>query len=323
MERRHFLAGLAGFSAVTLVAGSASAQQWPSKNISIIVPFAAGGSTDVAARLLADKLRAELGQSVIVDNKPGGGSNIGAAAAARSTPDGHTLLLATSTMAANVSLYKNMGFDLKKDLVPITQLTLIPNVLVVHNDVPARTLAEFIDYAKKNKGTLNYGSSGAGASQHLAAAMFSKMADIEMVHVPYKGGSQANNDLIAGHIQLVFAPLVEVLPFIESGKLRALGVTTKTRAAKLQDVPAIHETLPGFEVPLWNGLFAPAGTPQPVVDRVASAAAKVMADPAIQKQVHDQGSAVVTSTPAAFKAFVDTEISTLAEIVKISGAQLD
>jgi tripartite-type tricarboxylate transporter receptor subunit TctC len=321
MKRRALLVGLA--MAAFAATSATHAGTWPERPITLIVPFAAGGSTDVTARLLAEKLGAELGQTIIVDNRPGAGSNLGSAIAAKSAPDGYTLLLATSTLAANVSLYKRMGFDLQKDLTPISQLTRIPNVLTINNNVPAKTVPEFIAYARSSKGAVNYGSSGNGASQHLAAELFKKMAKVEMTHVPYRGGALANNDLIGGQIQVVFAPLVEVLPYIQAGTLRALAVTTKDRIPLLPDLPTMNETMPGFEVVLWNGLFAPTGTPQAIVDRLAAATQKVMMDAGLQKQVSEQGSTVVANSPGEFKPFLSAEIQKWGELVKLSGASLD
>ena len=322
MKRRSLLLGLA-MAAFAAATPAVHAGAWPERPITLIVPFAAGGSTDVAARLLAEKLGAELGQTIVVENRSGAGSNLGAAYVAKAAPDGYTLLMATSTLAANVSLYKHMGFDLQKDLIPVSQVTRIPNVLTINNNVPAKTLSEFIDYVRRNKGAVNFGSSGNGASQHLAAELFKKMAQVDMVHVPYKGGALATNDLIAGHIQVVFAPLVEVLPYIQAGTLRALAVTTRDRVPLLPDLPTMNESIPGFEVALWNGLFVPNGTPAPIVDRLAALTQKVMTAPGVQKQVSEQGSTVVGSSASDFKTFLGTEIEKWGDLVKLSGAQID
>lgn len=310
-------------SAAIGLAGFAAHAQWPERNITLVVPLAAGGSTDTTARLVAEKLGTELGQSVIVDNRAGAGGNIGGAYVAKATPDGYTLLMSTSTIATNVSLYKNMGFDLQKDLIPVAQVALIPNVLMINNAVPAKNLQEFVDYVRQKKGTVNFGSAGNGTSQHLSGALFNSMAQGDMVHVPYKGGAPANADLLGGQIQAVFSPLVEVLPYIDSGKLRALGVTTKARSPRLPDVPAIHEALPGFDVVLWNGVFAPAGTPAAVVTRLNIAIAKILQDPAMRKVLADQGSTPVGNTPAEFKANLAVEIDKWGKLVKLSGARVD
>jgi tripartite-type tricarboxylate transporter receptor subunit TctC len=284
------------------------AQEWPSKKvIALVVPYAAGGSTDATARLIADKLGKELGQQVVVDNRPGAGSNLGAAFVAKAPPDGYTLLLGTSAAATNVTLYKNPGFDLRKDLVPVAQVAQIPTVLAVNNDVPAKTLQEFIAYAQQKSVPVSYGSAGNGTSSHLSGALFNSMVKGNMLHVPYKGGAPANTDLMGGQVQAVFSPLVEVLAYIDSGKLRALGLASKTRSPRLPKVPALAEALPGFEVSLWNGVFAPVGTPPAIVDKLAVGINKVVQDPGVRKTLADQGSTPVGNTPAEFKKILDED----------------
>lgn len=312
-------------TAMVALGTSAMAQSgnWPTRPITMVVPFAAGGSTDITARMLAEKLGPILGQSVVVENKPGAAGNIGAAFVARAQPDGYTILLHTSTLTANVSLYKNMGLNVQKDLIPVSQVALIPNVLMVNNNFQAKTLAEFVEIVKQKKVPVNYGSSGSGASNHLAGVLFNNMVGGEMVHVPYKGGSLANNDLLAGQVQAVFSPMVEVLGYLDSGKLRPLAVTTKTRSSRIPNAPAIAEILPGYEIVLWNGIFAPAATPTAIVNKLSGAIQTVMKDPAVLKKLEEQGSTALGGTPADFKKVVDAEIPKWAELIKMSGAKVD
>jgi tripartite-type tricarboxylate transporter receptor subunit TctC len=307
---------------VAALPGTAAAE-WPERTITIVVGFAAGGSTDTTARLLGERLSVELGQSIVIENRPGAASTVAALAVSKAPPDGYTLLLGTSTLAANVTLLKGLKYDLETDLVAVSRLMTIPNVLVISNDVPAKTLAEFIAYARANKGKLNFGSGGNGSSQHLSASLFNKMTGADMVHVAYKGGTPAVNDLIAGHIQVVFAPLVEALSFIEGGKLRALGVTTKTRSHRLPDLPTLGEALPGYEISLWNGLFAPKGTPKAIVDRLNAAAHKAMADPGFKQKAADQGWSTVPSSPEAFKTYIASEVVKWGDLVRLSGAKIN
>ncbi|MBV6307219.1 tripartite tricarboxylate transporter substrate binding protein [Candidimonas humi] len=321
MKLSSLLKGL--LAGLLLSTGAAHAAAWPDHPLTLVIPFAAGGSTDSTGRLLAQKLGQELGEQVVVDNRAGAGGNIGSAFVAKARPDGYTLLLATSTIATNVSLYKNMGFDLRKDLVPVSQVALIPNVLVVNTQFPAKTLKEFVSYVQQKKGPVDYGSAGNGSSQHLSGALFNHMAGGAMMHVPYKGGAPANLDLLAGRIQAVFAPLVEVLPYIQGGKLRALAVTTKQRSTRLPEVPAVDEVLPGYDVTLWNGVFAPAGTPPAVVEKIAAAVHKITQDPQVRKILAEQGTIPVGSSPADFKKLLGSEIDKWGKMVKISGAKVN
>ncbi len=313
-------------SVSTLVLGAcgfAQAQTWPARPITMVVPFAAGGSTDITARMLAEKLGGILGQNIVVENRTGAGGNIGAAAVARANPDGYTILLHTSTLTANVSLYKNMGLNVQKDLIPVSQVALIPNVLMVNNDFQAKTLKDFVEVVKQKKIAINYGSSGSGASNHLAGVLFNNMVGGDMVHVPYKGGSLANNDLLAGQIQAVFSPLVEVLGFVDSGKLRPLGVTTKSRIAKFPNMPAIAEVLPGFEIVLWNGIFVPTGTPKEVIQKLSNAVQSVLQDPSVLAKLAEQGSTPIKSNPDDFKKVIDAEIVKWGDLIKMAGARVD
>jgi tripartite-type tricarboxylate transporter receptor subunit TctC len=322
MQRSTFLKTAAAL-AIAACGFAAQAAGWPEKPVTLVVPLSPGGSTDTTARLLAQKLGDVLGQRVVVENKAGAGGNIGGAFVARANPDGYTLLMHTSTVATNVTLYKDMGFDLQKDLIPVSQVALIPNVLMVNADVPAKTLKEFVEYAKTKKPPINFGSAGNGTSQHLSGALFNSLAGAEMTHVPYKGGAPANADLLSGQIQAVFSPLVEVLGYIDSGKLRPLAVTTKTRSQRIPNVPAVSEVLPGYEIVLWNGVFAPAGTPDDVVNKLNAAIRKVLQDPAVRKTLADQGSTPVGNSPAEFKTVLASEIEKWGKLVKLSGARVD
>jgi tripartite-type tricarboxylate transporter receptor subunit TctC len=331
MKRRSFTKGLAALPlmlAPSMLAGVRSARaqaRWaPDKPLRIVVPFAAGGSTDVTARLVGQALAERLGQSVVVDNRGGAGGNIGAEAVARAEPDGTTLLLATSsTNATNAALYKRLAFNPVRDFTPISQIAFVPNLLFVHPALPVTSIAELVAYAKAKPGQLNYGSGGAGTSLHLAAAAFAFRAGIDMVHVPYRGGAPVAADLVSGKLQLSFSPMVEVLQQVRAGKLRALGVTTAKRSALLPDVPAIGEVIPGYEVALWNGIVGPAGLPAPVVARLGAEMVAIVGSPEMRSKLGEQGSDPVGSTPQDFAAFVAAEQPKWAELVRISGATVD
>jgi tripartite-type tricarboxylate transporter receptor subunit TctC len=330
MERRSFTKRLAALPLMLAVGRSAQAQaqaqaRWvPDKPIRIVVPFAAGGSTDVTARLVGQALAERLGQSVVIDNRGGAGGNIGAEAVARAEPDGTTLLLATSsTNATNAALYKRLAFNPARDFTPISQIAFVPNLLVVHPALPVTSIAELVAYAKAKPGQLNYGSGGAGTSLHLAAAAFAFRAGLSMVHVPYRGGAPVAADLVSGKLQLSFSPMVEVLQQVRAGKLRALGVTTAKRSALLPDIPAIGEVIAGYEVALWNGIVGPAGLPAPVVARLGAELVAIVASPEMRSKLGEQGSDPVGSSPPDFAAFVAAEQPKWAELVRISGATVD
>ena len=311
-----------GLAMAWMLVGPAQAQTaWPAKPIRMIVGFAAGGSTDVTARIVAQALSERLGQPVVVENRGGAGGNIGAEAAAKADPDGYTLLMATSsTFAANPNLYKSLPFDVRKDFAPITVTAFIPNLLVVNPSVPANSVAELIAYLKANPDKLNFASAGNGTSQHLSGELFNSLAGVRMTHVAYRGGAPAVTDLLSGQVQVTFAPLVEVIQQVRAGKLKALGITTAKRSPLLPEVPTILESLPGYEVALWNGLLAPANTPPDIIDRVNRAAIEALRSPEVKAKLAEQGSEPVGNTPAEFRAFIESELVKWRRLVEISGA---
>jgi tripartite-type tricarboxylate transporter receptor subunit TctC len=291
-------------------APAAAAEAWPANPLKLVVTFPPGGSTDVTARLVAEKLRADLGRPVIVDNKPGAGGNIGADFVAKAAPDGYTLLMATSSHVTNRTLYKSLPYDFVQDLSPVSRVAFIPNMLVVNPaNVRVNTLAEFIKYVKDTgaKARLNYGTGGNGTSHHLATALFASMVGVDMEHVPYKGGAPAAAALLGGQVQVLFAPLVEVQSFVEAGKLKGLGVTTRERSPLYPAVPAIGEALPGYEVALWNGIMLPAGTPADVVGKLNTAIVKALAQADIKQRLAEQGSNPAPNSPAEFRQFIAGE----------------
>ncbi|MDB5931063.1 MAG: hypothetical protein JWR60_2770 [Polaromonas sp.] len=309
-----------------LAAVPAGAQAaYPSKTITIIVPFAAGGTTDILARIVGQALTAELGQTVIVDNRAGAGGNIGGQAAARATADGYTLFMGTvGTHAINASLYKKMPFDPVKDFSPLTRVANVPNLLVANPAQPFKTVKELIAYAKANPGKLNFGSSGNGSSIHLSGELFKSMAKVDMQHVPYKGSAPAMTDLLGNQVAIMFDNMPSAIQHVRSGKLRAIAVTTPKRSPELPDVPTIAEAgVPGYEATSWFGMFAPAATPPAVIARLNTAIVKVLAKPEVSKQINEQGAEVYSETPQQFATFIQKEAAKWSKVVKDSGASMD
>jgi tripartite-type tricarboxylate transporter receptor subunit TctC len=302
--------------ALFAAAAPAGAQQYPSKPVRIVVPFAAGGATDIITRLLAQKLTEVWGQSVLVEDRAGAAGNIGAAEVVRSAPDGYTLLMTSgSIVTANQHIYHNMPFDPAKDLVPITGVAGGPQIVVVNPGFPARTLKQFIDMAKAQPGALNYGHAGIGSQTHLAAENLLNTAKIQVQNIPYKGEGPAISDLVAGQINMVTSNLPAAIGFVNQGKLRALAVTSRERISQLPDVPAAAETLPGFENLGWFGLMAPAGTPKEVVDRVWRDTSKVLDTTDMRARFFVQGMAPLINTPAQFAQMIREETARWARIV--------
>ncbi len=319
----HWLRAIA--AAIVVVAAPAFAQSaYPSKPVRLVVPFPAAGTTDIIARATAQKLSEAWGQQVIVDNRPGAAGNIGSELVAKAAPDGYTLLMGTvGTHAINPSLYAKMPYDHVKDFVPVILVAGVPNVLVVNPDLPVKSVPELIAYAKANPGKLNFASSGSGTSIHLSGELFKTMTGVKMTHVPYKGSAPALTDLIGGQVQLMFDNLPSSLAFIKAGKLRALAVTSATRAPALPDVPTVADSLPGFEASSWFGLLAPAGTPPEIVAKINGEVAKWLATPDAKEKMAAQGANIAGGTPDDFAKHIQSESAKWAKVVKESGAKVD
>ena len=328
--RRQFTTAAAALAALPLAARAQGA--WPARPVRIVVPFAAGGTTDILARALAPELQKAFGQPFVVDNKPGAGGNNGAAEVAKAAGDGHTLLMGTvGTHAINASLYPKMPYDHVKDFVPITLVAGVPNVLVMNpanaQRLGVNSVPDFIKALKANPGRINMASSGNGTSIHLAGELFKTMTGTFMVHIPYRGSGPALIDLMGGTMDVMFDNLPSALPHIRSGKLKALGVTSAQRSAALPDLPTIAEaggpTLKGFEASSWFGLLAPAGTPADIATRIQVETARAIATPALKERLQAQGAIPGGMPPAEFVRFIDAETKKWARVVKASGAKVD
>jgi tripartite-type tricarboxylate transporter receptor subunit TctC len=325
-SRRRFLrlsGATAMLPALSLRRAVAQMQTYPNRPIRWIVSFAAGGANDIVARLMGPYLTEKLGQQIIVDDRGGAGGNIGMAAVLSSPPDGYTIGFVAPNNAINATLYDKLPFDFLRDSVPVAGTMRLTNVLVVHPSVPAKTVAEFIDYVKANPGKVYFASSGTGASPHMSGELFKVMTGINMVHVPYRGAGPAMTDLLPGRVQLMFDNLPSSIEHIRRGELRALGVTSATRSEALPDVPAIGETVPGYEVSVWNGICAPRGTPPEVVTTLNRAVNAVLADLRLQARFAELGGAPMPMTPQEFGDLVAREIEKWAKVVKFSGAKPD
>lgn len=304
---------------LALVPALALAQPWPSKSVRIVVPFAAGGATDVVARLLAQKLTEAWGHSVVVENKLGAGGNIGADMVAKSSPDGYTLLLTSGAILTAPYLYKGLTFDPLKDFIAVTNVATGPQVIAISTSLPVKDLPEFIAYAKANPKQINYGSAGIGSQTHLAAENFAHSAGIDVVHVPYKGESAALTDLMGGQIQMVTPNLGGALGQIQQGKLRAIAVTSRERSPHLPDVPAAAEVIPGFENAGWFGVLAPVGTPREVIERIHRDSVKIITSDEFRGKLAQQGMVPVGNTPLEFGAATRAESARWARVIRERG----
>ena len=326
LTRRTMMAGCAG-SAIALATSPAGSQPaYPARAITLVVPYPAGGTTDLLGRLVADQFKTGLGATVIVENKPGAGTTLGAGQVAKAQPDGHTLLMATSTtLAINKTLYRTLPYDPVADFTPIALVAAVPFALVVNPALPVHSLGELIAYAKSRPEELSYGSAGNGSPQHLGAEMLKSAAALDIRHVPYKGSVPALLDVIGGHIPLMVVDLPPALPQIRDGKLRALGVTTAARVGSAPDIPTLAESgLAGFELVAWQGVVAPAGVPRVIIDRLAGEIAKLMSAPETRTKLNALALEPLTgSTPDNFAAYLNGEIARWAPIVRASGASLE
>ena len=316
MFARLALIAVLGFSTL------AWPQDYPTRLVTLLVPQAPGASSDLLARTLGERLQVLWGQAVVIDNRPGAGSNLGAAVAARAAPDGYTLMIGTDAlMTSNVYLYKNMPFDPVKDFAPITVAGANIICLAVNAELPVKTMPELIAYAKANPGKLQYGSPGAGSPHHLSGELLALKTGIKIVHVPYRGGGPAANDLLGGHINMAFLSLSSTVPHLPTGKIRIVALVEKNRYAAMPDVPTIGETVPGFEMSSWLGVFAPAGTPAPLIARLNETIVKILNDPPVREKLAGLGLVVGPVTPAELAAIIKAGLAVRGELVKAANIQ--
>ena len=309
---------------VLIFAATANAQSFPTKPIKIIVPFPAGGTVDFFARVISTKLSDALGQSVLVENRAGAGGNIAAEAVAKAAPDGYTLLMGSEIIAINTSLYSKIGYDPVKDLAPITLVGTVPNILIVHPGLPVNSVNELIALAKKTPGKISFASTGQGTSTHLSSELFKLMANVDMLHVPYKGGPPAIADLISGQVNMMFINMPTGITHVRSGKAKIIAVSSIKRVSQLPDVPTVDQAgVKGFETSAWSGLYAPAGTPADIINRLNVEVVKILKQPGVKEQLMAQGAEPVGDSPEEFSRFTLAEISKWAKIIKISGAKVD
>jgi tripartite-type tricarboxylate transporter receptor subunit TctC len=321
---RTFRRTLLGLAAAACFPLSAWAQAYPSKPITLLVPFPPGGPTDLVARVLAKKMSEQMGQSIVIDNKPGANGNIAAVAAAKAPADGYTVLYNTSSITLSPALYKSLAYDVQRDLAPVALTAVVPLALVVNPSVPANTVREFIAYAKVNPGKLSYGSAGNGNVTHLAAFQLVKHHDIDATHVPYRGSAPADVDLVAGQIQFMTDTINSVMPFVKEKRLKLLAVTTSQRMSLFPEVPTLGETvMPGFEAGAWQGIMVPANTPKAVVQRLNAEITKALQSPEVKEKLAQQGAEPLGSSPEEYGAYVKKELARWAAVVKATGVTLE
>ncbi len=323
LQRRQFLHLAAGAAALPAVSRNARAQAYPSRPVRIIVPFAAGGGTDITARLIGQWLSDRLGQQFVIENRPGAGTNIGTEVAAKAPADGYSLLMLGTSNAVNPSLYDKLNFDVIRDFAPVGGVIRAPFVLDVNLSMPVKTVPEFIAYAKANPGRINMASAGNGAASHMTGELFKMMAGVNMQHVPYRGGGPALLDLIAGQVQVYFAGMPETIEYIRAGTVRPLAVTSATRAEALPDLPTVAEFVLGYESNVWFGVAAPRNTPAEIVDKLNKEINAGLADPKLKARFADLGSTVFPGSPADFGKLIAAETEKWAKVVKFAGIKSD
>jgi len=321
--RRAFMHLAVGAAALPAISGVARAQAYPSRLVRIVVGFPAGGATDIQARLMGEWLTDRLGQQFIVENKPGASGNIGTEAVAKAPADGYTLLQVVTPHAINAALYSNLSFDFIRDIAPVICLARLAYVVVVNPSVPATTLPELIAYAKANPGKINYGSAGSGTPQNICCELFKMMTGLDLVHVPYRGGAPAINDLLSGHLQVIFAPVAEAIPHIKAGKLRPLAVTTATRLDVFPDVPTVADSVSGYEASGFTGIGVPRNTPAEIVDRLNKEINAGLADGKIKTRIVELGGTVVGGSPAAFATIISEATEKWAKVIKFAGIKVE
>jgi tripartite-type tricarboxylate transporter receptor subunit TctC len=323
LRRRNFLHWAAGAAALPALSRIASAQTYPTKPVRLIVGFAAGGGVDITARLIGQWLSERLGQQFVIENRPGGGSNIGTDTVVNASPDGYTLLLATFPNAVNATLYEKLNHNFIRDIAPVAGIMRVPNIMVVNQTVPTKTVPEFIAYAKANPGKINMASGGIGSAGHLAGELFKMMAGVDMVHVPYRSAAPALTDLLARQVQMYFSPTTTSVEYIRVGKLRALGVTTAIRSEALPDVPAICEFLSGYEASQWYGIGAPKNTPAEIVDKLNKEINAALADSSMKARFAELGGAPLAGSPGDFGKLIAEETEKWGKVVKAAGIKAE
>jgi tripartite-type tricarboxylate transporter receptor subunit TctC len=315
---------VAGVLAIAAVTAAAADAPYPNKVVRMILPFPPGGPTDILGRVVGQKLTEHLGQPVVIDNRPGAGGNVGTEYASKQAPDGYTLALISPALAISPSLYKKLGYDPAKDFAPVALVAQIPNVLLIHPSVPAKTLKEFVQLARAHPGKLNFGSGGLGTGQHLAGETLNVLEKIKMVHVPYKGSNQAMLGMIGGQIDMIVIGTPPAIPQVQAGRVRALAVLAAERVPALPEVPSAKEAgFPGFQVLSWYGIVAPAGTPREIIARLNTELTKIMKSPDGRERITGAGFDPMTSTPESFAEFLQAEMARYSRVIKASGIQVD